>query len=101
MVDDGDRLAQHVGLVHVVGGQHHGVLGRELGNERSHLERRSWVQTDRGLVEDHDRGAVDQCLRDMEPLLHTARVALDAFGGAVGEPDPGQQLAGTLGDLVA
>ena len=66
LVDDGELVAQGVGLLHVVGRQKIVVPERSRSSSsRSHTLRRGRrIEADRGLVQEQHRGLVQHGLRD-------------------------------------
>ena len=91
--DHGDAVAQRVGLEHVVRRQQHRLAGRDqVGDRRAQLARADRVDADRRLVEEDHLGVVQDPARDVQPLAHAARVALDALLLAALEPDELEQL---------
>ena len=66
-----------------------------LGQRRDRLPqlaRADRVDADRRLVEEDDRRVVQQPARDVQPLPHAARVALDPLLLAAGQADQLEQL---------
>jgi hypothetical protein len=97
--DHGDPVAEGVRLEHVVRGQEHGLPGgRQRGDRRAQLARADRIDADRGLVEEDDGWVVQEAARDVQPLAHAARVALDALLLAALQADELEQLvdAGAL-----
>ena len=63
-----------------MGRQQHGLAGGdEVGDRLAQVARADGVDADRRLVEEHDLGVVQDPARDVQPLAHAARVALDAL----------------------
>ena len=96
VVDDPDPVGQGVGLLEVLGGEEHGhalVVGqpRDLLPERAAALR---VQAGGRLVQEQDPGRVHERQRQVEPALHSARVAADATVGRLGQPDALEQRLG-------
>src|SRR5205807_9837340 len=65
---------------------------RERSDRRPELARPDRVEADRRLVEEEDGRVVQEPARDMEPLPHAARIALDALVLAAAEPDEVEEL---------
>ena len=62
LADDDDALGQRLDVVHVVGREQHGhaLLAVEPPHELAHGELRRRIEADRRLVEEQDRGIVQQ-----------------------------------------
>src|SRR5579885_3441380 len=78
-VDDGDPVAQPLGLIEVVGGQQHGHLGRALhgGDEVEQLVPDPGVEADGGLVEEQDLGMREEGPGDFDAAALAPAVAGD------------------------
>src|SRR5262249_22007199 len=64
LVHEGDAVAQRLGLLHVVGREQHGETGvPEVVDAFPHARSSDRIQPDRRLVEDHQRGPIDEGLR--------------------------------------
>ncbi len=99
-VHDDQAVAQLLGLVHVVGGEHQGdALLLEPEELLPHHVPRLRVETRRRLVEQQHVGAVDQRPRDRQAALHAARQLVDLDGRLLGELDEGEQLVGPTAAL--
>ena len=61
-------------------------------DRRAELAGADRVEADRRLVEEDDLGVVEEPARDVQPLLHAARVALGALVLAALEADQLEQL---------
>src|SRR5690242_213311 len=84
-VHDRDAVAQHLGLLHVVGREEHGQPGgvtQPLDVVPEHRAR-GRVEADGGLVEEQDNRTVEHRHRELEPSDHAARVRLDLSIGGV------------------
>ena len=94
VVDDPDAVGEDVGLLEVLRRQEHRhvVLAREprdlLPERRAALR----VEAGRRLVEEQDRGPVDEREREVEAALHPARVAADLAVGRLRQPDALEEL---------
>ena len=74
VVDDRDPVAQLLGFLEVVRGQHHRhALAVELGDQLPQLAAQLDVDAGGRLVEHQDRRRVDHRLGDQQPPLHPAR----------------------------
>jgi hypothetical protein len=72
-VDDGDAVAEALGFLDVVGGHQDGALfGAEFGEQRVDFKADLRVEAGGGLVEEEQRGVVDEAQRDGEALLLAA-----------------------------
>jgi hypothetical protein len=94
-VHDHQPVAELLGLVHVVRGEHErdaALLEPEqpLPHQMPGLR----VQAGGRLVEQHEVGFVDQRPRDRQPTLHTARERVDLVPRPVGELHEVEQLLG-------
>ena len=93
LVHDDQPVAELLGLVHVVGGDHQrdaGLLEPEQLVPQHVAGLR--VEAGGGLVEQQQVGAVDQAAGDREPALHAAGEVLDPGLRLVGERDELEQL---------
>ncbi len=85
-VHDHEPVAQLLGLVHVVRGQHErDALALELPQPLPHEVARLRVEAGGRLVEKQQVGLVDQGPRDGEPSLHAAGERVDLVAFAIGE----------------
>ncbi len=95
LVDDGDPVAEPLGLVHVVRRQDRGPPpGAEVEDHVPELPPRLRVEPGRGLVEEQQLGVAHQGHRHGKPLLLAAGDLLDEGVGLRFERDPGQDVAG-------
>jgi len=95
VVDYGDSVAEHVGLLHGVRGQDHGSFAFEVGEDVPELSAVLRVEAGRRLVQENDLWLGDQADGDREPPLHTSgqrlrfeilkRVQLDVLEGPIHE----------------
>ena len=84
-VHDHEPVAQLLGLVHVVGGEHQrDALTLELVEALPQQVARLRVEPGGRLVEQQQLGLVDQRAGDREPALHAARERVDAVVAPVG-----------------
>ena len=84
MVDDGDPLAELVGLGHVVGREQDGPPGdRGLpgGDQLAHGAGGGDVEAERRLVEEQDPRIVEQAAREVHLLALAGREGADALLG--------------------
>ena len=95
LVHHHEAVAQLLGLVHVVGGQHERdalllepveAVPQDVAGLR--------VEAGRRLVEQQQLGLVDQRAGDRDPPLHPARQRLDLARGPLGELHEVEQLGG-------
>src|SRR5262249_5923974 len=76
VVDDGQPVAQPIGLVHVVRADENREIAfaaqllEQLPDDATALR----IEPGGGLVEEEDARAVDEAARDLEPAAHAARV---------------------------
>ncbi len=95
MVEDRHPVAERLGLLHGVRGEHHGATGVvERAQEVPQVAPCLWVEGPGGLVEEHHLGAVHECAGDRQALRLPAREPLGAGACLVGEPDPLQPVVG-------
>ena len=92
VVHDRHPVAELVGLLHVVGGEQHGLPGRvEVPEDLPQRQPALRVEAGGGLVEEQHVGTVEQGPCDREPLAHPLRVAADAVAAPGLESDPLEQ----------
>ena len=93
LVHDDEPVAQLLGLVHVVGRQdeRHAPLLEPVQPLPEQVARLR-VEAGRGLVEEQDRGLVDQRAGDRQPPLHAARQRLDLVVRPLGQLGELEQL---------
>ena len=79
VVDDGDAIAELLGLVEVVSGEQHGHSqpGPEAGDEIEDLEADARVQAHGGLVEKQHLRVRDERPGDLEPAALTTAVGVN------------------------
>ncbi len=95
VVDQGQSLAQHVRLEHVVRRQEDGLASRrQARDQRAHFACHLRVEANRRFVHEQDLGVGEEAAGDMKALLHAARVLLDECVTAVGEADLIEKLIG-------
>src|SRR5256886_6355817 len=101
LVDDGDAVAELVCLEQVVRREDdRRAVFMELANDAAQLTRSDRVEADRRLVEEEDARPMQQRSGEMQPLLHAARVALDALVSSFAEVYESEQLLHPRGDLA-
>jgi hypothetical protein len=72
VVNDCDAIAQTLGFLHIVRGEHDRFsLGAKRGNEIPELPTRLWIETGGRLIEEEEVGVANHGARDGEPLLLT------------------------------
>ena len=93
LVDDGDAVAEPLGLVHVVGGEKDGSAAvLQVPDDLPELAAGLGVEARGGLVEEEELGISDQRDGDGEPLLLAAGKLLDQGVGLALQRDPGDRL---------
>src|ERR1700686_676906 len=100
MIDDGQRLAEGVGLFHVVRGQQDGlatlvVFADDFPKKQPGLR----VQAGTGLLQEKYLGVVHHGARDGETLHHAAGESANHLIGPVTEFEAIEQRLRTLGSL--
>src|SRR4051794_30802215 len=79
MIDDGDAVAEHFRLVHVMRRQHDRAAERlEIRDEIPELTARLWIESRRRLVEKEQVGVADDRAGKREPLLLSTRQLSDS-----------------------
>ena len=83
-----------LGLLHQVGGDENGrsLLVAQGFKVLPEVAARAGVEAGGGLVEQKDRGGMDQPLGQLDAALHSAGERLDEVAGAVGEADTGEHV---------
>ncbi len=97
VVDNGDEVADALGLFHVVGGVDDGAALIAQGADDVE-DGVAGLRVDAGgrLIEQDERGIVDERGGEVEASLHAAGVFLDAVACAIGEANAGEETLGTL-----
>jgi hypothetical protein len=95
IIDDGNPVAKHIGLLHGVSGQHHGSSTLEVGEDVPELPAILRVEAGRWLVQENDLWLRHQTDGDGQPPLHPSgqrlgfevlpRVQLDILEGLIHE----------------
>ena len=95
VVDDGDAVAELVGLVHVMGGDQDGqvALALEAREHLPHGDARDRVEAGGRLVEKEDLRLVHQAARDFQPAPHAAGEHLHRLVRPLRQVDGREQLA--------
>ena len=97
VVDDGDAVAEFVGLLHVVGGEDDGdSLFAQAADGVPHGDAALRVEAGAGLVEEEHLGAMGDGAGDLDALGEAARELRRVGAGALGEMELAQQLVGAL-----
>src|SRR6266478_8670517 len=101
VIDDGEALAERVGLFHVVGGEQNCfaalvVLADDLPEEQASLR----VQAGAGLVQEKDLRVVHHGAGNGEALHHAAGESANHLIGAIGELEAVEERFSALGTLV-
>ena len=95
VVDDGDAVAEFVGLFHVVGGEDDGdAFLAEAADGVPHGDAALRVEAGAGLVEEEDLGAVGDGAGDLDALGEAAGELGGVGLGALGEVELVEQLVG-------
>src|SRR5580658_146102 len=102
-VQHSDTLAQALRLLEIMGRHHdrRAVTSPESLDLLPHRIAGQGIETDRGFIEEKDRRAVHQRLRDLEASDHPARVVLDKEILDFGEPHELERLLDAGLPLVA
>ena len=86
MVDDGQAVAERVGFIHVMGGEHDGFAGAVVvADDLPEQQARLRIEAGGGLVEEQHFGIVHHGAGDGEPLHHAAGEVAHHVVGAVDE----------------
>ena len=102
VVDDGEAVAERVGLFHVVGGEDDGdAFAAEGLDGVPHGDAALRIEAGAGLVEEEDLGAMGDGAGDLQALREAAAERLRIGGGAVAEAKLLEQLRGAAGRLLA
>ena len=103
VVHDHDVVADVLDLREQVAAQHDArrTLAGDPLDKREQLCLTARVKPERGLVQEHDTGVVDQRPSDAESLAHAVAVRVDQRGTPSSEPDVVQQPLGDLACLGA
>ncbi len=102
VVDDGDAVAELVGLFHVVGGEDDGdALLAEAADGVPHGDAGLGIEAGGGLVEEEDLGAVGDGAGDLDALGEAAGELGGVGVGALGEQELREELVGAVGGLGA
>ena len=95
VVDDGDPVAERVGLVEVVGGEEDGhALVAQPAHLVPHVGAALRVEAGGRLVEEDDLRLVDDAERDVDPAPLAAGVGLALAVGVLGELEGVQRVGG-------
>src|SRR6185312_7796734 len=95
VVDDGEAVAELVGLFHVVGGQHHSnPFSPQAADAVPHGEAALGVETGAGLVEKEHARAVGNGARNLQALGESPAECRRVSLGFVGEPKLVEKLGG-------
>ena len=98
-VHDHEPIAELLGFVHVVRGEHErDALALQAGTAGPKQVARLRVEAGRRLVEQEHVGRVDQPASDREPSLHAARERVDLGVAPVAQLHEVEQLGGPLAD---
>ncbi len=95
-VDDQQLVGEAVGLLHVVGGEHHGerLLARQPADLGPHRGARLGIEAGRRLVEEQHRRPVHERGRDIQPAAHAARERADRATRCIAQPEVVEQPHG-------
>ena len=98
VVDDGEAVAEFVGLFHVVGGEDDGdAFAAESLDGVPHGDAALGIEAGGGLVEEEDLGMVGDGAGDLEALGEAAAEGLRIGGGAIAEAELLEELGGARG----
>ena len=102
-VEDGDLVAELVGLFEVLGGEEEGdaVLAVESLDVVPEVLPGDGVESGGRFVEEDDRGGVDEGGGEIEAALHAAGVAADASVGVLGQVDDVEQMGDSVFDVAS
>ena len=102
MVDDGDAVAEALGLFHVVGGVEDGhAFGAQGLDHLKDAIARLRIDADGGLVHEHQARAVDDAGGHVEAALHAAGELAGRMVGAVFQRGPLEAPRDLLGEARA
>jgi len=102
VVDDGEALAEFVGLFHVMGGEDDGdALGVELADDVPHRDAALRIEAGAGLVQKEDGGAVGDGACNLDALGEAAGELVGEGSSLVGEQELLKQSIGALGGVGA
>ena len=94
LVDDGDAVAEHVGLLQVVGGQQDGAALAQLQNDVPDLHAVVGVHAGRRLVQDDRPGAGDEGDRHFQAAAQAARQRRHVVVGVLAQAHFAQHAVG-------
>ena len=97
-VEDDDVVAHPLQLTEQVRGDQDRdpELGADAAHQHQHVVARRRVEPVGRLVQEHQSWVVDECLRQLRPLLHAGGVAPHRAVPLLGEPDVAQHVRGAL-----
>ena len=89
VIDNGDAVAELVGLFHVVGGEEHGEVAgaAQVVEHLPHGDARDRIEAGGGLVEKEDAGIVDQAAGNFDAAAHSAGERLDLRAAPLDQVD--------------
>ena len=100
VVDDGDVIAQTLGLFHVVRGVHDGAaLRAERADQIENGVAGLRVHAGGGLIEHHQRRIMHDRRGEIQAALHAAGKGLGAAGRTVAQPDHFEQFGAAGAEL--
>jgi len=98
VVDDGEAVAEFVGLFHVMGGEDHGdALAAKALDGLPHGDAALGIEASGGLVEEEDLGMVGDGAGDLETLREASAEGLRIGGSAIAEAELVEELGGAVG----
>jgi hypothetical protein len=98
VVDDGESVAEFVGLFHVVGGEDDGdAFAAEASDGFPHGDTALRIEAGAGLVEEEDLGMVGDGARDLQALGEASAEGLRIGCSAIAEAELFEELGGALG----
>ena len=102
VVEDDHLVGEPVGLLEVLGGEHHrGAGGGELGDDRPQCLAGGGVEPGGGLVEEQDRRRGDQAGGEIDSAPCPARQLADPAVGDVVQLEPVDEIAGSASGRAA
>src|SRR5208337_1572090 len=89
VIDNGDAVAELVGLFHVVGGDEHGEIARvfEVVEHLPHGDAGDGIEAGGGLVKEEDARIVDQAAGNFKTAAHSAGESLGLRAAPLDEVD--------------